>query len=102
MKLSWTDPGMSALEAAISRGDRRLGRAIEASWRLGSTFDAWSEHFDSERWRRSFEEVDLNLQDYANADLSFEAPLAWDHIGCGPEKAVLQREAERALSQGEA
>ena len=102
VKLSWTEPGMSALEAAISRGDRRLGRAIEASWRLGSTFDAWSEHFDLERWRRSFEEVDLNLQDYANADLSFEAPLAWDHIGCGPEKAVLRREAEMALSQGEA
>ena len=102
VKLSWTDPGMSALEAAMSRGDRRLGPAIEASWRLGSTFDAWSEHFSFERWRRSFEEVDLNLQDYANADLSFEAPLAWDHIGCGPEKAVLRREAEMALSQGEA
>lgn len=101
VKLSWTDSGMSAVEAAISRGDRRVGRAIEASWRLGSTFDAWSEHFDFDRWQRAFEDVALDLRDYANADLSFEAPLAWDHIGCGPEKAMLRREAEMALSQGE-
>jgi len=41
IKLSWQDPKTSLLEAALSRGDRRLGRVIHRAWELGSTFDAW-------------------------------------------------------------
>ena len=100
IKLSWTDAGVSALEAAISRGDRRVGRAIEAAWRLGARFDAWGEQFRFELWERAFREAGLELSDYANRPLDFEAPLAWDHIGCGAGKAMLQAEARRALAQG--
>jgi hypothetical protein len=98
IKLSWTDPKVSALEAAISRGDRRIGGAIEAAWRMGSTFDAWNERFDFERWQRAFQEAGIAIHDYANTPLGFDAPLAWDHVDCGNEKDALRREAERALS----
>ena len=101
IKLSWTDPGMSALEAAVSRGDRRVGGAIEAAWREGARFDSWGEHFDYGRWEAGFREAGLEISDYANAALEYDAPLAWDHIACGPEKAALRAEAERALSGGE-
>jgi len=100
IKLSWSDPRASALEAAISRGDRRLGRVIEAAWRLGCRFDAWGEQFRFDRWEQAFGEAGLALEDYANARLSFEEPLAWDHIGCGPGRAALRAEAERALAGG--
>ena len=102
IKLSWTDPGVSALEAAISRGDRRVGRAIEAAWRLGAAFDAWGEHFDFDRWQQAFQQADLDLAHYANRALDYRDPLPWDHISCGLEKSALQREAETALAGGEA
>ena len=102
IKLSWTDSGVSALEAAVSRGDRRVGRAIEAAWSMGAKFDSWGEHFDFERWRRAFAQVDLDLCDYANAALEFTEALPWDHISCGIEKSALRREAERAFTRQEA
>jgi len=101
IKLSWTDPDVSALEAAISRGDRRVGRAIERAWRLGAAFDAWGEHFDFGRWKQAFREADLQLEDYANSTLDFSDPLPWDHISCGPNKQALREEAERALAPAE-
>jgi len=100
IKLSWTDASVSALEAAISRGDRRVGRAIETAWRLGASFDAWGERFDFERWQRAFRDAGLDLADYANRSLRYDDPLAWDHISCGAEKGVLCEEAERALAEG--
>ena len=102
IKLSWTDADVSALEAAISRGDRRLGRAIEGAWRLGATFDAWGERFDFSRWERAFRDADLHLEDYANRALEVNDSLAWDHISCGPEKDALRAEAERALGREDA
>ena len=98
IKLSWTDPGISALEAAVSRGDRRVGAAIERAWRAGARFDSWGEHFDYGRWADAFREAELEIADYANAALEYDSPLAWDHISCGPGKASLQAEAEQALA----
>jgi radical SAM family uncharacterized protein len=100
IKLSWTDPAVSRLEAAISRGDRRVGRVIEAAWRLGATFDAWSEHFDFGRWQQAFGEAGIEMSDYASTALGFDTPLPWDYIDCGNQKDDLRAEAERALAQG--
>ncbi len=102
IKLSWTDPGVSELEAAISRGDRRVGAAIEQARALGAAFDAWSEHFDFDRWARAFGEAGLDLHDYAHRTLDYNDPLPWDHISCGIGKDALQAEAERAFSEGDA
>jgi radical SAM superfamily enzyme YgiQ (UPF0313 family) len=100
IRLSWTDAGASALEAAISRGDRRMGRVIESAWRKGARFDSWGEQFEFGRWEQAFAEVDVNLGDYVNRSLGFDVPLAWDHIDCGVGKALLRRGAERALAEG--
>ncbi|MCJ7752748.1 MAG: B12-binding domain-containing radical SAM protein, partial [Armatimonadetes bacterium] len=98
VKLSWTDPGMSAVEAAVSRGDRRVGGAIERAWRAGARFDSWGENFDYGRWADAFREAGIEIADYANTALEYDTPLAWDHISCGQEKAALQAEYERALA----
>jgi radical SAM family uncharacterized protein len=99
VKLSWTDPGASALEAAIARGDRRVGRAIEAAWRAGARFDSWSEHFDFTRWQAAFAAAGLAIEDYANSALDYETPLPWDHLSCGPDKGALRAEAEKAFAE---
>ena len=44
LRLSWNDPESSQVEAVLSRGDRRVGRAILEAWRRGARFDAWSDH----------------------------------------------------------
>src|SRR5215204_4853533 len=41
-------PGI--VEGLLSRGDRRVGRVIEAVWRDGGRFDGWSVHFSYDRW----------------------------------------------------
>lgn len=98
VKLSWTNPEASALEAAFSRGDRRVSRALECAWRRGARFDAWGELFQFARWQEAFAEAGLDLHDYANAALPTDRPLAWDHIACGVERQLLEREAARALA----
>jgi radical SAM superfamily enzyme YgiQ (UPF0313 family) len=57
LKVSWQDPKTSLLEAVISRGDRKIGRVIYHAWKLGASFDAWSEHFSWERWNQAFTNV---------------------------------------------
>ncbi|MBN1460915.1 MAG: TIGR03960 family B12-binding radical SAM protein [Armatimonadetes bacterium] len=98
IKLSWTDPGTSAVEAAISRGDRRISAALAAAWRVGVRFASWGDQFDFQQWERAFEESGLSITDYAQASLDFDEELPWDHIVCGPERAVLRREAEKSLA----
>jgi radical SAM family uncharacterized protein len=100
VKLSWSDPATSALEAAISRGDRRVGRVIEAAWRAGARFDSWGEHFEPSRWQQAFERQGLRVEDYANAALGFDERLAWDHVSCGVAKEALRAEAVAALDEG--
>jgi len=98
LKLSWADAGASGLEAAVSRGDRRLCPAIEAAWRAGARFDSWGEHFDFGRWQHAFGEAGLRMEDYANAALGYHERLPWDHISCGIEKATLSAHAQAALT----
>ena len=97
MKLSWQDPKASLLEAAISRGDRRVGRVIHRAWQLGCTFDAWSEHFKYEHWLQAFHECDLDPAFYAQREHALDEILPWSHIHSGVTTAFLKREYERAF-----
>ena len=95
---NWHDPEGSFLEAVLSRGDRRLGAAIEAAWRRGCRFDGWSEHFNLDRWRRAFVETGVEPCDYANRRHSHQDALPWDHISVGVSKKYLALEHSRALA----
>jgi radical SAM family uncharacterized protein len=97
LKLSWQDPRTSLLEAAISRGDRRLGRVIRRAWELGSSFDAWSEHFNWENWRRAFSDCGLDPAFFAQRERSLDELLPWSHVDVGVTTAFLKREFQRAL-----
>jgi len=97
IRLSWQDPKLSLLEAALSRGDRRLGKVIHRAWQLGSTFDAWSEHFNYGNWLRAFDESGLEPGFYAQRDRPLDELLPWAHIDVGVSTAFLKREYHRAL-----
>ena len=97
VKLSWHAPQTSLLEAALARGDRRLGRVIRHAWQYGARFDAWPEHFDLEVWRRAFAAEGLDADWYARRERSFAEVLPWDHIENGVSKSFLWEEYRRAL-----
>jgi radical SAM family uncharacterized protein len=97
-RLSWQDPKISLLEAALSRGDRRLGKVIYRAWQLGSTFDAWNEHFNYENWLGAFNETGLNPGFYAQRERPLDELLPWAHIDVGLTTAFLKQEYQRALA----
>jgi len=96
-KLSWQDPKLSLLEAALSRGDRRLSKVIYRAWKLGSTFDAWVEHFNYENWFRAFAESELEPGFYAQRQRALDELLPWSHIDVGITAAFLKREYQYAV-----
>ncbi|MDA3936731.1 MAG: TIGR03960 family B12-binding radical SAM protein, partial [Actinomycetota bacterium] len=93
--LSWHDSDVSFLEATMARGDRSASDVIEAAWRMGARFDAWSERYDLDLWRRAFAEAEIEPESIANRTLSFEEVLPWGHISAGVSEAYLVRERER-------
>ncbi|MDV2988955.1 MAG: TIGR03960 family B12-binding radical SAM protein [Dehalogenimonas sp.] len=98
IRLSWSDTKMSLLEAALSRGDRRISAVIYAAWQRGSTLDGWSEFFDWGRWAEAFTETGLDPDFYARRTRSLEELLPWSHIDIGVSPGHLKREYRRALA----
>jgi radical SAM family uncharacterized protein len=96
-RLSWADPGISLLEAALSRGDRRMGKVIHDAWRAGSAFDAWDERFNYQNWRDAFARNKLEPGFYAHRERSLDELLPWSHIDVGVSPEFLKREYQRSL-----
>ena len=96
-RLSWQDPSTSLLEAALSRGDRRVGKIIYNAWKLGCRFDAWSEQFNFANWQKAFAEAGLSPDFYAHRERSLDEVLPWSHIDAGITDVFLKRELQRAL-----
>jgi radical SAM family uncharacterized protein len=97
IRFSWHDPLSSLLEAAISRGDRRLGRVIYRAWQLGARFDAWNEIFDMEVWEQAFAEVGLDPDFHARREHPLDEVLPWAHINTGVSIEFLASECESSL-----
>jgi radical SAM family uncharacterized protein len=97
LKLSWTEPEQTLLEAFLSRGDRRLGPVILRAWQLGAKLDGWGEHFNIGAWRQAFAENNLDPEFYARRSRSMDEVFPWDHIDVGVRKNYLAR--DYAMSQ---
>lgn len=97
IKLNWSEADETWLEAALSRGDRRLGRVIQRAWQQGARFDAWSEWLQPELWRQAFAEVGLHPEFYTSRQRSLDEVLPWSHIDTGVSDSFLWDEYQRAL-----
>ncbi len=89
LKVTWSDPEESQMEAYLSRGDRRLGAVILRAWQLGTKFDAWQEHHNSVAWRQAFDELGLDPDWYARRPRLLDEVFPWDHIDIGVTKKFL-------------
>jgi radical SAM family uncharacterized protein len=98
VELSWHDANVSFLEAVLARGDRTVADAIEAAWRRGAVFDAWTERFALSRWLEAFAEVGIDPVERAARRFAEGEALPWAHIDSGLDESFLAEEWSRALA----
>lgn len=97
-RLTWVEPEEAALEALLSRGDRRLSRVIARAHDLGAVFDGWGEWLNLEAWRQAVAEAGISWEAELGArDLG--ATLPWDVIDPLVRKGYLKAERRRAYLQ---
>jgi radical SAM superfamily enzyme YgiQ (UPF0313 family) len=89
LKLNWTDPRETMLEAWLSRGDRKMGQVIRNAWELGARFDAWKEHFQFDLWMEAFDRANLDYETYTHRERPIDETHPWDHINAGVRKEFL-------------
>lgn len=100
-KVNWHDPHTSLVEAALARGDVRVGEAILRAYQNGGRFDEWSEHFSYPRWQDAFAACGLSLTDYAARGYELDDSLPWDAISIRVKKDYLMREWENTFQNKE-
>jgi hypothetical protein len=98
-------PGI--VEGLLSRGDRRVGKVIEAVWRDGGRFDGWSEHFSYELWMASADKVfaagewPIDVDWYTTREREESEFLPWDVIDSGLDKEWLWQDWLDSLDETE-
>jgi radical SAM family uncharacterized protein/radical SAM-linked protein len=97
LRFKYHDAELSFLEGVFARGDRRLGRVLEAAVELGCRFDGWREHFDYSLWQRAFAACGSDPAWYLRRR-DEEEVLPWDHIDCGVPKEFFSAERRKAVS----
>lgn len=96
IKFNYHNADTSAVEGALSRGDRRTGNAILAAFRLGARFDSWTERFNYAVWLEAFRLCGLDMQFYSGRERDYGEILPWDHIDMGVSRDFLINEMEKA------
>ena len=81
----------------FSRGDRRLGRAIEEAWRRGCRFDGWTEHLRYEEWLAIFDELGIPAHKYLE-ERRTDIVQCWEHIRSPVSRKFLLRERLKAYA----
>ncbi len=97
IKLTWTNPEVTMLEAWLSRGDRRMADVVYQAWINGARFDAWQEQFNFTAWIKAFESAQLDPSFYTHRPRNQDEVFPWDHISTGVRKKFLLQELQ--LSQ---
>jgi radical SAM family uncharacterized protein len=89
IKLTWTDPKVTLLEAWLSRGDRRLVDVVFRAWKNGARFDAWQDQFNFNSWNQAFTDSHVDPSFYSHRIRSLDEIFPWDHINTGIRKKYL-------------
>ena len=93
---NWHDAEMSLVEAALARGDRRVGAVVEEVWKNGGRLESWSDYFALDRWLAAFPACGLDMDFYATRGRPTEELQPWEHMDCAVSRRHLERERQRA------
>jgi radical SAM family uncharacterized protein len=96
LKLTWTDPDETMVEAWLSRGDRRLAEVVYQAWLHGAKFDAWKDQHDFQAWMNAFDKVGLNPDFYTHRERNVTEVLPWDHISTSVRKQFMVQDLFRS------
>ena len=58
IRYRYHDSDVSVLEGVLARGDRKLSKLVEAAYRNGALFDAWTDTFRLEAWQKAARQMD--------------------------------------------
>jgi len=97
-KMTWHEPKEAEIEAMLSLGDRRMGRAILEVSRRGGRFDAWSEHFSWERWNEALDAAGVPKSRHLR-EKDLKETLPWDVVDASIRKPFLVVEWKKALKE---
>jgi len=95
LNLSFHSPQVSYLEGVFARGDRRLGKVLQAAHELGCRLDGWTEHFNFHAWMQAFAQCGIDPEVYHGARKPDQI-MPWDHIDTYVTKDFLLAERNRA------
>jgi radical SAM family uncharacterized protein len=96
VRVSWSDYDESLLEAALARGDRRVGQAIFKAWQSGCQLDGWSEHFDFAKWEKAFSDCGLDMSFYAGRTREYDEIPPWAMLDMLVSREFLIAENKKA------
>ncbi len=95
VEVKYHSPEVSELEGVFSRGDGRLPGVVLKAYRNGARFDAWTEAFRPESWKRAFADSGVDPAEYLR-ERDLAAPLPWDIVEAGIGREFLRSEREKA------
>ena len=93
------DVETSLLEGALSRGDRRVAKAIEIAWKNGARLDSWNENMDADRWWQALAEAGVDVEQLIHEPYQLTDKLPWDHVNVKYGRTFLEKEQTRAVIQ---
>ncbi len=97
IKVSWTEPDDSLLEAWLTRGDRRMAEVIYSAWKMGAKFDAWTDQRRAAIWAAAFAEHGLDPSFYTYRQRRTDEVFPWDHITAAVRKNFLFQDFRQSL-----
>lgn len=97
IKLSWTNPNDTLLEAWLARGDRKVAEVIYNAWKHGAKFDAWGDQMKFEVWMAAFEAQQLEPGFYTHRQRRMDEVFPWEHISAAVRKAYLFQDFRMSL-----
>ena len=97
IKMTWTRPEDTLLEAWLSRGDRNVSEVIHTAWKNGAKFDAWNDQRHYEKWMNAFAEDGLDPAFYTHRQRRTDEVFPWDHISAAVKKSFLFQDFRMSL-----
>lgn len=98
ISFSYNDYDGSLLEAVLARGGRSIADSLFDAYRDGARFDAWTEHFDYEHYRRAFDKNGIDVAQIVGAK-SLDETLPWDFVDVGITKQYFANEFVKAMRE---
>ena len=99
IKYNCHDADVSSLEGVFARGDRRLCNVIRQAYESGCMYDAWSEYFHYDKWKKAFEDNNLDMEFYIRRKRAEDELFPWDFIDIGVTKEFMLKEYHNSKAE---